>query len=82
MGFKPISIEGYVRLHVKANRGENPAEITAALQGALKRYRKGARCGTCGDLIWVIGSAVVGDTWLDRFALGAAMGNSQRLMTS
>ncbi len=59
MGFKPISIPNYVRLHLKNNPGDTEAEMTARLKSALKAYQAGARC-YCGAPIWVIGSAVAG----------------------
>jgi hypothetical protein len=58
MGFAPIQIDDYVRLHLKSNRGDTAAEVTAYLRSALKAYEAGARC-QCGAPIWVIGSAFV-----------------------
>jgi hypothetical protein len=60
MPFTPISIQGYVRLHLKSNPGDHAADVTAHLESALKDYRAGARC-QCGEPIWVIGSAVAGN---------------------
>jgi len=60
MGFIPIRLGDYVRLHLKSNRGESAAEVTARLRSALERYKAGARCA-CGEPIWVIGSAEAGN---------------------
>jgi hypothetical protein len=59
MGFAPIELHDYVRLHLKANRGEVAKDVTARLQSALAAYQAGARC-RCGEPIWVIGSAEAG----------------------
>jgi hypothetical protein len=59
MGFVPIEIEAYVRLHVKSNRGVDAADVTARLRKTLEAYKAGRRC-ECGEPIWVIGSAEVG----------------------
>lgn len=58
-GFIPISIENYVRKHLAINRGVDRADLIERLQWALASARAGARC-TCGNPIWVIGSAEVG----------------------
>ncbi len=59
MTFAPITIQDYVKLHVKNNRGDKAAEVTAQIQRALEAYKAGERC-QCGEPIWVIGSSQVG----------------------
>ena len=59
MGFVPIRIPDYVRKHLKANRGETAEALTARLESALEAYQAGKRC-SCGEPIWVIGSAEAG----------------------
>lgn len=59
IGFYPISIEKYVKLHLKINPGANRAEITKALKEALADYKNGVKCQNCGNPIWVLGSALV-----------------------
>jgi hypothetical protein len=61
MSFVPIKLHDYVRKHLKANPGSNERDETAQLRDALARYKAGARC-YCGEPIWVIGSAQLGDT--------------------
>jgi len=59
-GFTPISFERYVEKHLQANPGDGRKEITAGLKAALGAFKSGQRC-ECGNPIWVIGSAVVGN---------------------
>jgi hypothetical protein len=59
MAFAPIQIAEYVKLHLKSNRGDNPADVTSRLNFALEAYKAGRRC-RCGAPIWVIGSAQTG----------------------
>jgi hypothetical protein len=59
MGFVPIRLEDYVPLHLKSNPGEKQADVTARLKSALRAYQAGVRC-SCGEPIWVIGSAEAG----------------------
>jgi hypothetical protein len=59
MGFVPISIQDYVRIHLKSNPRDKEAQLTAQLQWALKELKAGAVCN-CGEPIWVLGSAQVG----------------------
>jgi hypothetical protein len=59
MAFIPIGLDAYVDMHMKSNRDENREAFRARLLAALAAYRQGATC-SCGNPIWVIGSAVVG----------------------
>lgn len=59
MCFVPIRLADYVRLSLKINHGETAAALTARLEAALKAYQAGKRC-SCGEPIWVIGSAEAG----------------------
>ena len=59
MAFVPIQLSEYVKLHLKSNRGEKAADLTARLRFALEAYKAGRRC-YCGEPIWVIGSAQTG----------------------
>ena len=60
-GFKPISIEKYIKSHIKINKTEDPIKIRRNLLRTLKDYQDGVTCH-CGNPIWVIGSAIVGNS--------------------
>jgi len=60
MGFKKISIDKYVELHLKNNPSENKADLKKRIRSALKDYADGVKC-SCGNDIWVIGSAALGN---------------------
>ena len=60
-GFTPISIDAYVDLHMSSNPNDMArAEVVSSLRSALIAHNDGATC-RCGNPIWVIGSAFVGD---------------------
>jgi hypothetical protein len=59
-GFAPISMEEYIKLHLKANRDTTRREITEGLKAALQDYKDGVQCD-CGNPIWVVGSAAAGN---------------------
>ena len=59
MKFSPISIEEYVKNHLKNNPSENGKDLRKRLEMALADYKKGVKC-SCGNDIWVIGAATVG----------------------
>lgn len=61
MGFRKISIEKYIELHLKINPSENKNDLEKRLKSALKDYKNGIKC-PCGNDIWVIGSAAVGNS--------------------
>lgn len=60
MAFKPISIEKYIKIHLKSNPSMKEKEIRQSLKQALATYKNGQRC-SCGNDIWVIGTAFVGN---------------------
>ncbi len=57
--FTPISIDDFVKKHVKSNPGENADNLRAALNKSVERKRNGATC-FCGQPIWAIGNAITG----------------------
>lgn len=57
MGFKKISIEKYVQVHLS----ENKNDLEKRLKSALNDYKNGVKC-SCGNDIWVIGSAAFGNS--------------------
>jgi hypothetical protein len=61
MAFVPISIDKYVVRHLENNPSENEKDIRNRLSLALIDYNNGEKC-TCGNDIWVIGSAAVGNS--------------------
>ena len=54
----PITIEEYVKLHLKNNKDESKEKLVERLKDAVKRKRSGAKCQICGEPIWAIGSAI------------------------
>jgi len=61
MGFIPITINSYIKKYLKNNLGENEKDLRKRLNSALADYKKGIKC-SCGNDIWVIGSASVGNS--------------------
>mgnify|MGYP001588103805 FL=1 len=61
MGFVPISIDKYVTMHLKNNPSEKEVDVRKYLKSALNAYINGSKC-SCGNDIWVIGSAFVGNS--------------------
>ena len=61
MGFVPISIDRYVKKHLKNNPSENEKDLRDRINRALQDYKNGKKC-SCGNDIWVIGSASVGNS--------------------
>jgi hypothetical protein len=61
MAFVPISIDKYVKLHMKSNPSENEKILRVRLEAALEAYKKGSK-SHCGNDIWVIGSAQAGNS--------------------
>ena len=61
MGFLGISIDSYIKKHLENNPSENERDLRNRLNSALYDYQKGVKC-SCGNDIWVIGSASVGNS--------------------
>lgn len=61
MGFIPISVSEYIRKHLENNPSANETDLRKSLNVALSAYRNGVKC-QCGNDIWVIGSAAVGNS--------------------
>jgi hypothetical protein len=60
MGFIPISINEFIKEHLISNPKENPKDLRTRLEAALSDFNNGVKC-RCGNDIWVIGSAFVGN---------------------
>jgi hypothetical protein len=60
-GFVPISIDEYVKKHLKINPLENEKDLRKFLNTALAAFKRGVKC-YCGNDIWVIGSAMAGNS--------------------
>ena len=58
-GFIPITLAEYIKKHVVSNPGVDPTELKIRLQNVLAAKERGERC-TCGEEVWVLGSAEVG----------------------
>ena len=58
-GFIPISLDDYVKLHLRSNPGVDRADFIERLQYAADASKRGLRCH-CGAPIWIIGSAEAG----------------------
>jgi len=58
--FTPISLKDYVAKHLAANPRANRTKLVDHLKAALAAYKAGVRC-SCGEQIWVIGSAFAGN---------------------
>ncbi len=61
MAFAPITINKYVAKHLKDNPSAKEDDLRKQLKSALDAYNKGIKC-SCGNDIWVIGSASVGNS--------------------
>ena len=59
MDFVPITIEAFIKRHLKDNPDTDVPALKQQLQHALDRFRAGEKCA-CGEDIWVIGSAFMG----------------------
>ena len=58
-GFKLIPKDEYVDLSLKANPSDCRRDVIARLDDAIGAYRDGRRC-SCGEEIWIVGSAESG----------------------
>lgn len=61
MEFIPIFINAYIKKHLKNKPSENEKDLRKRLNSALVDYKKRIKC-SCGNDIWVIGSASVGNS--------------------
>jgi hypothetical protein len=52
----PITVNKYVKLHLKKNPGENEKVLRVRIEAALEDYKNGVKC-QCGKDIWIVGSA-------------------------
>jgi hypothetical protein len=52
----PISIDKYVKIHLKKNPVENEKVLRVRIEAALDDYNNGVKC-KCGKDIWIVGSA-------------------------
>jgi hypothetical protein len=59
MTFVPISIDGFLKSHIERNPTEDKEKLQLRLKGMIKAFENGEKC-SCGNDIWVIGSAFVG----------------------
>jgi len=60
MGFIPVSIDDYVKMHLKKNKGVNEKILRVRLEAALDGFVNGIKCA-CGNDLWVVGSAQSGN---------------------
>jgi len=58
-GFTLISKDAYVDRFLTANPSERRDDVVARLDDAIAAYKKGKRC-SCGEQIWIVGSAEAG----------------------
>ena len=59
--FSPISIDEFVKNHLRNNPDENAADLRAALVETVKLKQDGCKCHMCGQPIWAAGSAIIGE---------------------
>lgn len=59
--FIPISIDEFVKKHIRSNPDENAADLRASLEETVKCKQDGEKCCCCGQPIWAVGSAITGD---------------------
>jgi hypothetical protein len=58
-GFTLISKDAYVDRFLKANPSERRDNVVARLDDAIAAHKEGKRC-SCGEQIWIVGSAEAG----------------------
>jgi tRNA U34 5-carboxymethylaminomethyl modifying GTPase MnmE/TrmE len=61
MGFVPITFDEYIEKHLESNPSAKEADLRKHLKSAVDAYKNGIKC-SCGNDIWVIGSASVGNS--------------------
>jgi hypothetical protein len=54
--WNPISIDRYVKIHLKKNPNEQEKVLRIRIEAALDNYKNGVKC-ECGKDIWIVGSA-------------------------
>ena len=54
--WNPISIDRYVKIHLKKNPNENEKVLRVRIEAALDDYKNGVKF-QCGKDIWIVGSA-------------------------
>ena len=54
--WNPISIDRYVKIHLKKNPNEQEKVLRIRIEAALDDYNNGVKC-KCGKDIWIVGSA-------------------------
>lgn len=59
--FTPIGLEDYIQIHLQVNPQVDPNDLRRRLRRALADFRSGRKC-RCGNPIWVVGSAEVGNS--------------------
>ncbi len=60
MAFVSISINDYIKKHIENNPTEDKKDLRTRIDSTLEDYKNGVKC-SCGNDIWVIGSASVGN---------------------
>jgi hypothetical protein len=53
--WKPVSIDQYIKIHLKKNPGDNDKTLKMRIESALDYYNCGLKC-PCGNDIWIVGS--------------------------
>lgn len=56
----PITIEKFVQMYMKSNKGENKDLFTEELKACVTDKKNGVKCIQCKKPIWAIGSAISG----------------------
>ena len=54
--WNPISIDKYVKIHLRKNQNDNEKALRMRIDAALDYYKNGMKC-RCGKDIWIVGSA-------------------------
>jgi hypothetical protein len=58
-GFRPVSVDQFVRQYLRNNKNADGDAVRAGVEDALAAWRQGVHCA-CGKPLWVAGSAVAG----------------------
>lgn len=53
--WKPISIDQYLKNHLRKNPNDNETKLKMRIDAALDYYKSGLKC-PCGNDIWIVGS--------------------------